>query len=300
MKEITLKIYKERIHKALVFIQEHLDEEMELETLARVAHFSPFHFHRIFRGMTGESVKEHVRRLRLERAAFHLIHYKWTVIRIALSAGFDSHEAFTRAFRAMFGDSPSRFRSKRGRIPYVEAPSGVHYRVNGNLKNFMTVNKEAKKMNVEIKTIKPMRVAFMRHIGPYKECGKVWEKFCAWAGARLLLCPNTAFLGISHDDPTITPPEKLRYDACIPVDEKVLPDGEVGIQEIPGGEYAVIRHLGQYEKLIDTYAKIMGEWLPRSGREPRSTPCFEVYINSPDNTDPKDLITDIYIPLESK
>ena len=155
-------------------------------------------------------------------------------------------------------------------------------------------------MNVQIKKIEPMRVAFMRHIGPYQECGAVWEKFCAWAGAQGLFGADAQFIGMSHDDPEVTPPEKIRYDACVTVDKDFKAEGDVGVQEIPGGEYAVITHFGPYEKMNETYAKIMGEWLPRSGREARSTPCFEVYLNAPENTAPEDLITDIYIPLESK
>jgi DNA gyrase inhibitor GyrI len=66
---------------------------------------------------------------------------------------------------------------------------------------------------------------------------------------------------------------------------------------IPGGDYAVTTHFGPYQKLGETYAKLLGQWLPRSGRELRSTPCFEVYLNDPQSTEPEDLLTDIYAPL---
>ncbi len=108
------------------------------------------------------------------------------------------------------------------------------------------------------------------------------------------------FLGLCHDDPEITPPEKVRYDACVTVDEAYQPEGEIGLQTIPGGEYAVMTHFGPYSKLGQSYNKLLGQWLPRSGRELRSSPCFEVYLNSPENTEPEDLITDLYAPLEAK
>ena len=97
--------------RVLLHIQRNLDEETPLEDLARVAAFSPYHFHRIFRGMLGESVKEHIRRLRLERSAMRLKHSDTPVTMIAFEAGYESHEAFTRAFRSMRGMTPSQFRS---------------------------------------------------------------------------------------------------------------------------------------------------------------------------------------------
>ncbi|MFH1417502.1 MAG: AraC family transcriptional regulator, partial [Planctomycetota bacterium] len=123
MKSQTEHDYRQRILRVLVHIQGRLDEAMSLEDLARIAHFSPYHFHRIFRGMVGESVKEHVRRLRLERAAFHLKATDQPVTRIAFDAGYEAHEAFTRAFRAMFGESPSGFRELHRPVAYPASPS---------------------------------------------------------------------------------------------------------------------------------------------------------------------------------
>lgn len=297
MKEVTLTIYKERLLKALLYIQRHLDEEIELEALARAAHFSPYHFHRIFRGMMGESVMEHIRRLRLERAAAQLKHGSRAVTRIAFEAGYESHEAFTRAFRTMFGESPSGFRAREGTAPFIASPSGVHFSAAGRVKQYKTSTKGLKTMNVQIKKIEPIRVAFVRHVGPYIQCEKAWGKLCGWAGPKGLIGPGTRFLGISHDDPAVTPPEKIRYDACITVNDRVQPEGEIGVQVIAGGDYAVVLHRGPYENLEKTYARIMGEWLPRSGREAAPDPCFEVYLNSPHETAPEDLMTEIHLPL---
>jgi AraC family transcriptional regulator len=82
------------------------------------------------------------------------------------------------------------------------------------------------------------------------------------------------------------------------VDESFRAQGEIGVQTIPGSEYAVMTHFGPYEKLGDSYARLLGRWLPRSGRELRATPCFEVYFNSPENTEPADLTADLHAPLE--
>jgi AraC family transcriptional regulator len=119
-------------------------------------------------------------------------------------------------------------------------------------------------------------------------------------GKEGLLGGGSQFIGICHDDPAVTPPDKIRYDACATVDGKFRPGGEIGVQVIPGGDYAVMTHFGPYENLGDSYAKLLGQWLPRSGRRLRAAPCFEIYFNAPENTEPEDLVTDIHAPLEPK
>jgi len=155
-------------------------------------------------------------------------------------------------------------------------------------------------MKVEIEYREPTRAAFMRHVGPYGDVGATWEKFLPLLGKEGLLGGGALLIGICHDDPEVTPQDKIRYDACVSVDDTFLPFGEVGVQVIPGGDYAVTTHFGPYNKLGETYTRLVGQWLPRSGRELRTTPCFEIYLNDPEGTDPEDLLTDIYAPLESQ
>ena len=153
-------------------------------------------------------------------------------------------------------------------------------------------------MNVRIERLEPMRVAFVRHTGPYNKVGLAWDKLCGTLGKEGLLGPGVRFIGICHDDPEVTSPEKIRYDACVTVDNDFEAKGEIGVQTIGGGEYAVVTHIGPYEKLGNTYAKLFGQWLPRSGRELRAEPGLEFYLNDPESTEPKELLTDIYAPLE--
>lgn len=299
MKPDTQQTYRQRILKVLVHIQGHLDDALCLDDLAGVAVFSPYHFHRIFRGMVGESVQAHVRRLRLERAAMRLKTTDTSVLHVAFEAGFETHEAFSRAFRAMFDSSPTEFRKQHQPMLPTPAPSGVHFSPAGDVDSFKPFETGGRPMDVKIETTKPMRVAFMRHVGPYHEVGETWQKLCGWAGPRGLFGPNTTLLGVCHDDPEVTPPEHIRYDACITAPDGLAADGDVGIQEIAGGDYAVTTHHGPYENLAATYAQLCGEWLPNSGRELRSAPSLEFYRNSPQDTKPEDLVTDIYVPLAS-
>jgi AraC family transcriptional regulator len=297
MKKSTATLYKARILRVLVFIQKNLDAELSLDHLARLAHFSPYHFHRIFTGMVGESLKEHVRRLRLERAAMRLKHTEKSVLEIALEAGYETHEAFTRAFSALCGCSPRRFRSNKS-VLLKTNQSAVHYH-NGDAVENINLEIGDQTMNVEIKKLKPMRVAFVRHVGPYNEVRAAWDKLCASLGAQGMLGGDTKFVGVCYDDPEVTPPEKIRYDACVTVDEGFQPQGDIAVQTLSGGDYAVTTHIGPYDKLGQTYAKLYGQWIAQSGRELRSEPCLEFYLNDPEGTEPDDLLTDIYAPLES-
>jgi AraC family transcriptional regulator len=296
MRQNTERTYKERILRVLVYIQSHLDEAFSLEELAALAHFSPHHFHRIFRGMVGESVMEHIRRLRLERAAHRLKFTDHPVTRIAFEAGYETHEAFTRAFGAMFGKSPSHFREKHRSLPFPQVPSGIHYQEECRLDGFRDVQEGRPPLDVQVVSFPATRLAFMLDAGPYSEVGLTWSKLFTRVGPRGLIGRSTRILGLVHDDPEVTPADKVRYDACIVVDERFQPEGDLGLQEI-SGEYAVATHRGPYETAGETYARVCGRWLPGSGRELRSAPSVEVYRNSPRDTRPEDLLTDIHLPL---
>lgn len=299
MNSQTEQSYRERMLRVLVHIQEHLDEALTLDELARVAHFSPYHFHRIFVGMVGETVMAHIRRLRLERAALRLKASDQPVTHIAFEAGYETHEAFTRAFRAMFGQSPSGSRELHQPLPLPPVASGVHYRPAGGPETFEPVSGETP-MEASIKRLDEIRVVFMRHTGPYNQVGPTWMKLMGWAGPRGLLGPNMKCLGLSHDDPEVTPPDRLRYDACLVVGPGVEAAGDVGVQTIAGGDYAMTVHHGPYENLAQTYAALCGQWLPQQGRELRSAPCIEIYLNNPQTTTPEQLRTEVYVPLEAR
>jgi AraC family transcriptional regulator len=299
MKTETGSVYRQRILKVLLHIQERLDEPLSLEDLASIACFSPFHFHRIFRGLVGESVKEHIRRLRLERAALRLAAGGRNILEIALDAGYETHESFTRAFQAMFDEPPSSYRRRRA-ARFAAAPSGVHFEPSRGLRTFQPRTRGGKAMKVRIEKLQPKRVAFVRHIGPYQKCGAAWGKLCSWAGPKGLLGPRTACIGISYDDPEVTPLDKIRYDACVTVSEGVKAEGEIGVQEIPGGEFAIFTHQGPLENLLKSYQAIFGEWAPKSGRVIKAGPGYEVYLNDPNTTPPEKILIDIHVALEPK
>ena len=299
MKDGTRTAYMERILRVLLFIQDHLDDPLSLDELAEAACLSPYHFHRVFRGMVGEAVKEHIRRLRLERSAHQLTGTRWSITRIAFNAGYETHESFTRAFRSMFDESPSQFRKKRGWANRRDVPSGIRYSPGVEGIGFIPIDSGGRFMEAEIKRMDSRQVVFIRHVGPYDQCRVAWVKLCAWAEAKGLLERDTTAIGLCHDDPEVTPLNKIRYDACLVVPNKTGPEGEIGRQEIPSGDYAVTVHHGPFERLKDTYAKLCGQWIPERGREIRAAPSCEICLNDPNVTPPENLMVEIQVPLES-
>ncbi len=154
-------------------------------------------------------------------------------------------------------------------------------------------------MDVRIEKLPSTRVAFVRHTGPYTQCGVAWQRLFAFAGPAGLLGPTMNMFGLCHDDPEVIPAERLRYDACLAISLQFQASGDIGVQETPGGEYAVATHRGPYEKLSETYGAIMGRWMPANHREPGAGPCIEFYRNNPVDTRPEDLVTDVCVPLNS-
>ena len=295
----TRSFYHQAVARAVERIVGDLDQALVLEALASDACLSPFHFHRVFRGMVGETPLELMRRLRMERAAWRLIESDRPVTEIAFDAGYETHEAFTRAFRACYSTSPSGFRRRpRARVE-LAATSGLHFDPAGTSPVFTPHDSGGRTMQVEIKDMPELRVGTVRHIGPYNLIYRGFERLGAIVGpAGLLRDPSqTMMLAIYHDDPECTPLEKLRSDAGLTVpDGTPLPDG-LEEQRIAGGRYASTVHEGPYARLGDTWARFMGEWLPASGRRLGAGPSYEVYQNTPENVPEEELRTELYVPL---
>ncbi|MCA8960507.1 MAG: GyrI-like domain-containing protein [Planctomycetes bacterium] len=155
-------------------------------------------------------------------------------------------------------------------------------------------------LNVTIQRVEPIRVAGMRHIGPYPEAGPVFQKMFGWAGARGLFGPETRCLGVFHDNPRDVPAERLRSDACVEVGPEVTADPAAGVEiaEIAGGDYATTIFEGPYEDLETAYDYLYCEWAEQSEREVDDRPSFEIYLNSPMDTPPEKLRTEIFVPLK--
>lgn len=262
--------WAERILHVLEHVHTHLDEELTPAGIAEVSGFSLHHFHRVFRGMMGESVMGYVRRLRLERAAFRLKHAGGDVTSVAFAHGYDSHEAFTRAFHAHFGVPPSAYR-ERERETAVQA----------------SIREE------------PARLLLTTtHVGPYEQVGAAWGRLMGTVSGLGLPALGPT-VGLVHDDPEITPPEKCRYEAgwLLDRDARVSPPSGFAIRQLPGGAHAVALHRGPYAGVLETYVGLLGRFLPRRSVEVTNEPVLEMYLDAPGSVPEQELRTEIAVRL---
>jgi AraC family transcriptional regulator len=270
--------YAGRVQRVVDYLAEHLDEALDLEALARVACFSPYHFHRIYRALLGETVNDTLRRLRMHRAAIDLLDRELSIERTARRAGYASQAAFTRAFRAEYGRPPDCYREAR-RLAQIDQ------------------EKNPALYQVEIITMSKLRVAAIEQRGDYQHTTKVFERLMTVAATTGLLMLETRTIGIFHDDPVAVPPDELRSAACITVPSDWTPSGELTEAHIEGGRYARIVHTGPYTELKTAYDWLYQTWLPNSAEEPRDLPCIEEYLSNPRQVPAKDLKTSVLMPL---
>lgn len=268
------------IDKVLKKIEDELDF-ITIEELIAYSGFSYFHFHRLFVAYVGESLKQYLRRIRLERSARDLNYRDIPVTEVAMSAGYATPSAFNKAFKAFFGVSPTSYKEQRPapkEYPMIEP--------------------------IRIETLKPFDVYCARHIGAYDELGEAWERLMSFVyplkikAKKELLGPDAWAIGIGYDNPDVTPTEKLRSDACISADDDVdLAEG-IDRKTIAGGQYAVFLHKGPYDQLAEVYRSIFNYWVKENDAVLRDEPVFERYLNrDPRRTKPENLKTEIYLPI---
>ena len=276
-----------RIARAIALIAADPRRSPGLEELAAAAAFSPFHFHRIYRELTGETPAETLARERLLRAAVMLVRQQGVgVAAVAKACGYGSAAAFTRAFRAAYGIPPAAYRDQGGigaPLP-PPAPSG-----------------DAPAMfDVTFRQEPALRVAALEHRGAFNAMGTTFDRLSAWAAARGLIGAQTRFLGLYHDDPQSVPEKDLRSDACLTVPEGVEGSDGVRILDLPPSRVAVLVFKGPYAELEAAYTWLYREWLPNSGEEPADQPPREDYLNDPKSLPPAEWLTEILLPLKEK
>jgi AraC family transcriptional regulator len=302
MRKQTEASYVERIGRVLDRIADHADTPLKLNELAETAAFSAFHFHRVFRALTGETVQEVVRRVRMSRAAHALRIERETVTEAAFAAGYGSTEGFARAFRQCFGLPPSIYQTATAPPPYRPLNTRIHYRPEtGNIR--LIADRKEHGMQVEIRDMKPDPIIAWRHVGPYYEVAASFGALSGWLGKHDLYPHVTGSFGLSYDDPGSVPEAELRYDACVslregaPVPAEALPEN-ARVDRLPAGRYACTLLEGSYMGMEDCFHRLLGLWLPESGESLDERPCLEWYLNDPAEVAEAELRTLICIPLK--
>lgn len=288
MVESAQSVYAEKINKVCDYIYAHLDEDLSVEQLSKVAGFSKYHFHRQFSEYAGIGVFKYIQLIRLKRASYQLvfnIHYR--IIDIALDAKFENPESFSRAFKNSFGQTPTEFRNNPGWASWSE-------------KYHFHKRRVEKDMDIKIVEFPETKVAVLEHRGPHTLLNDSVSSFIGWRKESNLSPVTTSrTFGVAYDDPKTTEPEKFRFDICGSIQEDV-PDNSQGVitKTIPGGRCALVRHHGSHDNIDSKVYYLYGKWLPDSGEELRDFPCYFQYLNFFPEVAEHELITDIYLPLK--
>ncbi len=301
----TREEYSRRINIVIEYINNHLGEDMSIDTLAGISNFSPYHFHRITHAMLGEPIGAFIMRMRVETAARLLRYSDMPIQEVAYKVGYDVPSSLSKAFKTFFGIAPNDYRNNK--TYSIMKPINV----NNDLK-----------LEQRIANLKSMQVIYIRLQGVYSDndyCA-AWKKLWGYVHEKGLfseqmtrLCNDTPkshilrrmcdeaginHICIYHDDPRVTEGDKQRADVCLSISAKVEPQGEIGVKEIEGGKYAAFLYKGPYENLGNVYDSIYGKYIFEFKYQLASRPGFEVYLNDPECTKPEDLMTEIYVAIE--
>ena len=247
-----------------------------LDDLARLAHFSPFHFHRVYSSVVGESLAATLRRVRLAHATRLLSEGRESVTQVALAVGYESPQAFTRAFSQFTGQSPRRFQQQMG-AARPAASAG---------------NSESPELGVRLIERPAQQLLALRHRGPFATIPHTHRQLCACAGGRLI----QERLGVSSGNPDRA--AEFSYHAAMTLSgPATAEDPRLERIEIPAGLYAVYRLVGPYTRINATVQALYARWLPASAYEPDDRPALEHYLSPPGQKPSSELRTDLCIPI---
>lgn len=295
-------VYKNRINRVFQYIDENPDADLSLQAISDIACFSPFHFHRIFKAITGETTNEYVTRRRIEKAAGNLIHTQAGITEIAYKCGFSNISTFTRTFKKYYGLSPTGFRTqhpqKFSKIRQIDSKNGKAYPgyekyicIINNLKKWIAMH-----ANIEVKDLPRMELAYVSVIGP-RQLAPAYQKLLRWATPKGLLSEQTRMITIYHDSFKITEADKVRMSACMQLHKDVAVEGEIGRTSIEAGKCIV----GHFTITMDEFEKSwtgLYLWMNENGYKKADRNPFEIYYNNFNEHPERKAIVDFCIPVE--
>jgi AraC family transcriptional regulator len=273
--------YDKRLLRVIAYIEANPAGDLSLDALADAAAMSRFHWHRVFHAMTGETAADVVRRVRMQQAAAWLVQEGWALAEVARRVGYSSPRSFAKAFRDLYGVTPSTFRAQGAAVPPLTLkPKGSRAMY-----------------DVTVQSVGPLRLAAVAHKGAYDKISKAFARAGRIVEQHHLIDRITQMIALQYDDPSLVPESKLRSYAGFTLDDGAEVPAEMEKVDVPGGRFAVLRHKGPYSGLPDAFAYLYGRWLPDSGEELRDAPNMEIYHNTPMNAADEDLLTEIRVPI---
>lgn len=289
----------EQVQRAIDYIEAHLNDGLDINDIAREAAFSRWHFQIVFSSMIGETVKEYIRKRRLSLSLKRLKNEDSRILDIALEAGFESQEAFSRAFKNQFGITPGDSRKEQFKKVMILQKPQITMEYLNHLYGGFNMEPVFKKLS-EFKVV-GLGDKFVSILSPEKNnhivIPALWDNYLSRKNEIQKIVTDVDFgVCLPIEDKHKSHPDECLYLACAEVQNfNSVPDGMI-IRVIPTGEYAVFTHVGQLDKLDHTMNYIYGSWLPKSGKKLREAPDLELYDSrfNP-NSDKSEF--DIYIPI---
>lgn len=290
----ALHNYEARMRRVLDYIDRHLDSELDLETLSGVAAFSKFHFHRQFTAIFGLSVHRYVQPARMKRASLQLAHSDaHSVTDIAMDAGYEAPDAFARAFRQRFGQSPSSFRKSPDWEPWLAAFGPLDNARSKLMQKTFTSD------DVTIRDVPSTKVAIVEHRGDPTTLGATIERFIAWRKAQGLHPRTNPTFTVWRSERRPVSPAAYSVDLCVGTDQPIEAQGdEVKAGEIPGGRCAVLRVIGNTHNLEPAALYLYRDWLPESGEEARDFPIYCQRLSFLPEVPEHEAVADVFLPLK--
>lgn len=281
----------ESLQKAIDYMEEHLLDEITMEDIASQANASPFHFQRTFSVLTDISVGEYLRRRRLTVAAHELCSTNTKIIDLALKYGYDTPEAFTKAFRRQHGISPSEARKYAGKLKSYSR-LGIQVSLKG-----------AEPMQYKVVEHESFEVMGVKQVFSYSNgenlsgIPKMWDKANQDGTSDLLLSQNNGLvkgiLGVCAQNSNSDDKKMEYWIAAAYTGEK--PDGYLKM-EIPASKWAIFEVNGPMPEAIqNVWKQIYTEWFPASGYKHAGTPELEVYTAG--NPADPDYYSEVWIPV---
>lgn len=284
--------YQKRFIDVVNYIEANLDSALDIDSLCQLAYLSKYHFHRQCSAFFGMSVISLVRLLRLKRAAFQLAYRDSDkVVDIAMASGYESHEAFSRAFKKHFKKSPFEFRKAPDWTPWHSTYAPI-------LTLRIKIMSEESKFNVDVIDFPETPVAVLEHKGPVTGLGSTIQKFIAWRKLNRLPPTKSKTFNLVYNDPSFTAPEDYRLDICCAVNDAVnTNDYGVINKVIPAGKCAVVRHIGSDDSIGVIVDFLYAQWLVNSDFDAREFPLFFERVSFFPEVPESEMITDVYLPL---
>ena len=282
MKPIQRVNYAHRIDRVLRHLETlDADTQPEVNALADVAALSPFHFHRIYRLMTGETLGETLKRIRLVQAVPQLAG-EAPITAVAGAAGYATPQAFARALKAETGFTASEIRIS----------SAIRSQLDETLRRPAGGDQP---IAVEIVSTEPLQLVALRNVGAYAELNAAYHRLFSQVFAELPMDALRGLYGYKHDDPRFVAPTECRAEVAIDVGGRYCPSGNLHAIEVPGGRAYRLRHLGDYDAIQQTVDALYATAI-EAGEDLADRPPLFHYLDDPEDVAEADLRCDIYLP----